>query len=237
MRPLSPNRAGRLLAVLALAAQGSTPAQDFAAVPGGSFTSALSKGPATIAPFAMRVEPVTRGEFAHFTAAHPQWQAGRVDTIFADSSYLQGGPQDPAAASRPVTSVSWFAASAYCESEGGRLPSWLEWEYVAAADETRRDARSDPQWHARILSWYAVPASQAPRAVGGSANAYGIRDLHGLIWEWVDDFNALLVDADSRNDGDADTLRFCGAGALSIQDRENYAVMMHVALLSSLQAS
>ena len=28
--------------------------------------------------------------------------------------------------------------------------------------------------------------------------------LHGLIWEWVDDFNALLVDGDSRKDGDPD---------------------------------
>jgi formylglycine-generating enzyme required for sulfatase activity len=56
------------------------------------------------------------------------------------------------------------------------------------------------------------------------------------VWEWVEDFNALLVSADSREQGDPDQLKFCGAGALSIQDRSNYAVAMRVAFLSALQA-
>jgi formylglycine-generating enzyme required for sulfatase activity len=46
----------------------------------------------------------------------------------------------------------------------------------------------------------------------------------------------LLVDSDARNQGDPDTTRFCGAGALSMDDRDNYAVLMRVALLSSLEA-
>jgi formylglycine-generating enzyme required for sulfatase activity len=64
-----------------------------------------------------------------------------------------------------------------------------------------------------------------------------VRDLHGVVWEWVDDFNALLVDGDSRTGKDPDKLKFCGAGAINLQDRENYAVLMRVALLSSLNAS
>ena len=60
--------------------------------------------------------------------------------------------------------------------------------------------------------------------------------MQGLVWEWVEDFNALMVGADSREQGDPDLLKFCGSGALSIQDRENYAVAMRVAFLSSLQA-
>src|SRR4029077_8665004 len=133
--------------------------------------------------------------------------------------------------------VSWFAAQAYCEGEGGRLPSWSEWEYVAAADATRRDARDDPVWLARILGWYARPANVALPWVGGPANVYGVRDVHGVVWEWVDDFNALLVDGDSRSGDDPDKLKFCGAGAINLQERENYAVLMRVALLSSLRAS
>jgi formylglycine-generating enzyme required for sulfatase activity len=68
-------------------------------------------------------------------------------------------------------------------------------------------------------------------------NAYGIQDLHGLVWDWVDDASALLVTSDNREQGAADKLRFCGAAALSTDDRENYATLMRVALLSSVQAS
>ena len=63
---------------------------------------------------------------------------------------------------------------------------------------------------------------------------YGVRDLHGLVWEWTDDYSSLLVDADNRTQGDPDAARFCGAGAISMNDRDNYAVLMRVAMLSSL---
>ena len=41
---------------------------------------------------------------------------------------------------------------------------------------------------------------------------------------------------DNRRAGDGNNTKFCGAGALSTNDPENYAVMMRVAMLSSLQA-
>ena len=63
-----------------------------------------------------------------------------------------------------------------------------------------------------------------------------MQDLHGLVWEWTDDFSSLLVAVDNRNQGDPDNTRFCGAGALSMDDRDNYAVLMRVAMLSSLNA-
>ena len=59
---------------------------------------------------------------------------------------------------QPVTRVSWFAARAYCEAAGARLPTWYEWEFAAAADEHRPDARSDPDWREKILDWYGQPA-------------------------------------------------------------------------------
>jgi formylglycine-generating enzyme required for sulfatase activity len=138
---------------------------------------------------------------------------------------------------QPVTRVSWFAAQAYCESEGARLPTWYEWEYAAAADRTRRDARADPAWRESILGWYARPSNVALPVVGGVANAYGVRDMNGLVWEWVDDFNALMVASDSRQQGDPDLLKFCGAGAISMQEKDNYAVLMRIAMLSALKAA
>jgi len=215
-------------------------------IPAGTLASVLARDaqqqPQAIAAFAMRATPVTVGELQRFVVAQPQWQRGRVATVFADADYLSGWrdpvtPGDGWRADQPATGLSWFAAQAFCESEGGRLPSWPEWEYVAAADETRVDARADPAWRARILAWYSRPATQALPAVGGPPNAYGVRDLHGLVWEWVDDFNALLVNPDSRSADDPDKLQFCGAGAIDLQQRENYAVLMRVALLSSLDAS
>lgn len=223
-----------LSALLALTAG----AAEYVAVPGGTLISALArdadKGPVVLAPFAMRTTPVTRQEFTRFIAQHPEWQRGRVPRTFADATYLQDG--DAAGPNSAVVQVSWFAAQAYCETENARLPTWNEWEYTAAADVSRRDARQDPAWLARILNWYSRPASVRIPDVGGEPNIYGVRDLHGLVWEWVDDFNALLVDADSRSGDDPDKLKFCGAGAINYQDRLNYAVLMRIALLSSLSA-
>ena len=71
----------------------------------------------------------------------------------------------------------------------------------------------------------------------GMPNVHGVQDVHGLVWEWVLDYNALLVSSDSREQGGADRLQFCAEGALSTSDRDNYAVLMRIAFLSSLQAN
>jgi formylglycine-generating enzyme required for sulfatase activity len=152
---------------------------------------------------------------------------------------LWAGPLDPGSKARPaqpVVQVSWFAAQAYCETLDARLPTWSEWEYAAAADATRADARSDPAWRERILAWYSVPSGSALADVGAApADVHGIHDLHGLVWEWVEDHSAMLVSGDNREQGDPELMRFCGAGALSMDDRENYAVLMRVAMLSALE--
>jgi len=238
-----------LLLPVAAALAGGTGSADkaYIAVPGGHFRSALKyedrKNGVRIAPFELMQRPVTNAQFLAFVQAHPQWRRERVASVLADPAYLTqwGGPialGPRALPQQPVTRVSWFAAQAYCQAQDARLPTWNEWEYAAAADETRRDARKDPAWRERILGWYSRPSSgPLPRAGLQAANAYGVQDLHGLVWEWTDDFSSLLVDGDNRNQGDSDKSKFCGAGALSMDDRENYAVLMRVAMLSSLQAA
>lgn len=237
-------RAGLL--ALALIAGGPAAAGDWVRLPGGEFQSVLryedTGGKVVVAPFELQRRPVTNADYAAFVKANPDWARGRAPAVFADRRYLAlwTGPAEPGAEvspRQPVVQVSWFAAQAYCEAQGGRLPTWAEWEYAAAADETRADARSDPRWRERILAWYAAPSSRPLPEVGQApADVHGIQDLHGLVWEWVDDYAAMLVSADNRTQGDPDNLQFCGAGALSMDDRENYAVLMRVAMLSALQA-
>jgi formylglycine-generating enzyme required for sulfatase activity len=213
-------------------------------LPGGTFRSALKYENgriAKIAAFALQKRPVTNGEFLAFVQAHPQWRRDRVATVFADARYLSQWPTSTTlgtvGAAQPVVNVSWFAAQAYCKAQGARLPTWSEWEYVAAADETRRDARGDPAFRERILGWYSRPSSgPLPRAGLQAPDAYGVQDMHGLVWEWTDDFSSLLVSGDARNQGDGNTMKFCGAGSLAMADRENYAVLMRVSMLSSLEA-
>ncbi|MEO7403252.1 MAG: formylglycine-generating enzyme family protein [Burkholderiales bacterium] len=229
---------------------------DYVNLQGGLIRSVLPPdgrdAKAYVAPFRMRAVPVSNAEFLAFVRANPSWQRDRIVRLLALPSYLRhwGGALQLASNTlgpnklnpgsnrpdQPVTQVSWFAADAYCKAEGGRLPTWHEWEF-AAADATRRDAREDPLWRDRILRWYSRPSTDPLPRVGQSPrNIYGVRDLHGVVWEWVDDFNGIMLSGDNREQGDPDLLKFCGAGAASVQDRDNYAVLMRLAMLSSLQA-
>ena len=186
---------------------------------------------------------MTNGEFLQFVLHHEDWRRGNAVALFADGQYLSTWsgpislPPEPGQ-QQPVTQVSWFAANAYCEWKNARLPSWYEWEYIAAANETMADARVLPEWRQNILSWYSRSGGGKIGDIrGGKANYYEVFDTHGLIWEWVDDFNAFLVSGDNREQGGADRLQFCGAGAITMEEKENYATLMRIAMLSALEAS
>jgi formylglycine-generating enzyme len=192
--------------------------------------------------FALDRVPVTNGEFLAFVAAHPKWQRGRVATLFADAGYLAhwASPTslgDGAHGDQPVTGVSWFAARAYCAALGKRLPTENEWELAAAAGAHGPDGRAEPGFRAAILARTTRPAGQALAAVGRDApNFWRVQDLHGLVWEWVLDFNATMITGDSRDGKSAETMRFCGAGAFAGDAKDDYASFMRVAFRSSLEA-
>ncbi len=237
----------KLILLACLISTASLAGGTYVRIPAGEFTSVLkyedNKGKQKVAVFELMKQPVTNAEFLAFVRKNPQWQRGKVPKVFAEPTHYLSHWQAPlilganVKPQQPVTQVSWFAASAFCEAQNARLPTWNEWEYTAAADAKRRDARSDPAWRESILSWYAKPSNTAIADVGKTpANIYGIQDLNGLVWEWTEDYSAMLVSADNRNQSDPDKSKFCGASALSMEDKENYAVMMRVAMLSSLEA-
>jgi formylglycine-generating enzyme required for sulfatase activity len=217
-----------------------------ARVPAASLATILPPAPgvktAAVRTFDMDRTPVTNQDFARFVAAHAQWRRDRVARVFADQGYLRHwhDATTPAAGSgrQPVTHVSWFAANAYCETHGARLPTWHEWELVGAAGTDLADARARPEWRQQVLDWYARPASAPLPEVGrGAPNFYGVNDVHGLVWEWVLDLGSMMVSADNREQGDPDVRRFCGSGAVTMEQKENYAMLMRIATLSSMQAS
>jgi formylglycine-generating enzyme len=232
---------GLSLAAVALLCAGTAAAADnpFVPVPGAELRSAVPLGrqdQVTVPAFLLQRHPVTNAEFLEFVTTQPQWRRGSVPATLAEADYLGhwAGPLDPgprAGPAQPVTRISWFAAEAYCDAEHARLPNWYEWELAAAASTTRRDARADPGWRQQMLEWYAHPiGDHLPAVEQGTADVYGLYDIHGLVWEWVHDFDSLLP-------ADADPERFCGSGAQDLQQKENYPVLMRIALLGSLRAA
>lgn len=178
--------------------------------------------------------PVTVGQFKNFIKNYPKWSRKQVSSLFADEHYLTDLDKTPL--DRPVTYVSWFAARAYCESLGMRLPTVNEWEYMAAASDKAADANRDPHFLKRILEWYGEPKGAGLKKVGSIyKNKYGLWDMHGLIWEWVEDFNSSFVTGESREDGSLNRNLFCGDGGISSGDKENYAAFMRFAFRSGLK--
>jgi len=189
--------------------------------------------------FRLDKTPVTNGQFLAFVSAHPAWRRDRVAGALAEPGYLSRwaapdalGANAPVDA--PVVDVSWFSARAYCAARGMRLPTEAEWERAAAASRDRADGSSDPAWRAELLALYSRPMPARLPDVGTSApNFWGVYDLHGVVWEWVEDFSAAAAAMTSPSA----QLRFCGAGAAGASDATDFPAFQRVALRSSLHAS
>lgn len=188
--------------------------------------------------FRLDTTQVSNGDFLTFTQKAPEWRRDRTPGIFRDGSYLAHWPgpatlgSGDAAADRPVTRVSWYAARAYCQSQEGRLPTMEEWEYVSARLRAV-EGQSDEDYARALFSWYTNPGSGDLKAVGsGPETALGIHDLHGLVLEWVEDYQLLFSNGEKIDllaGSCGDTARFMPefdeahyATFLRYQSRSNY---------------
>jgi formylglycine-generating enzyme len=238
------NAIASILAAVCLIAHGDQ--SGLATVPRGKYVP-LFRGEKdakeiAVAPFQLDERPVTNGDFLAFVRENPKWQRSQVKRLFADERYLTHWAGDldlgNADAAQPVTLVSWFAAKAFAASRGRRLPTIAEWEFAASAGFTVADGAKDPEFRQAVTRWYSTPSPAVlPASGSGRPNTHGIRDLHGLVWEWTSDFNSAIVTGDARGDTGLDRQLFCGAGSLGAKDTANFAAFMRFGMRSSLKAN
>jgi formylglycine-generating enzyme required for sulfatase activity len=192
--------------------------------------------------FYLDASPVTVGEYLEFVRANPKWRRSQVRKLFADEGYLKDWagdltPETNLAMNAPVTSVSWFAAKAFAIWKGKRLPTIAEWEHAAGASATRPDGENDPGFRREVLQWYITPNGLLGQVGQRPANVWGARDLHGLVWEWVLDFNSEMMTGDSRADSAGlERGLFCGSGAQGAKEVGDYPAFMRFGFRSSLEA-
>ena len=106
----------------------------------------------------------------------------------------------------PVTGVSWDEAEAYVSwlsRQSGhyyRLPSASEWEYAARAGTTTVYSWGDKAGENKANCLNCGTPYDGRLAPVGSfeANAWGLHDMHGNVWEWTKD----CIDANSAPPGD-----------------------------------
>ncbi|WP_295384789.1 formylglycine-generating enzyme family protein [uncultured Thiodictyon sp.] len=126
---------------------------------------------------------------------------GRVPVTFADydrfctvAGRARPGDQGWGRGRRPVIKVSWADAVAYCvwltEQTGRtyRLPSEAEWEYACRAGTQTRWSFGDDEQALGDHAWFNGNSGGQTHPVGEKRpNPWGLHDLHGNVWEWVQD--------------------------------------------------
>ncbi|MCX7935529.1 MAG: formylglycine-generating enzyme family protein, partial [Planctomycetota bacterium] len=196
-------------------------AMRLALVPPGEFARATASGNRKrlrlTRPFYLGITEVTRGQFHAFVEATAyQTDAEKQGGAFTLASGKWN--KDPKVNWRalpfaqsddqPAVCISWNDAQAFCawlntleqarpEGMVYRLPTEAEWEYACRCGSDATYASGDGEAALAAVGWYwnnAKPRQTQPVAKL-AANAWGLHDLHGNVWEWcLDKFSKTYLD-------------------------------------------
>src|SRR5262249_14598581 len=183
---------------------------DKASHPGSEFTECANGCPTMIVVPAGRFmmgSPATEKDRApnegpqhQVTIAKP-FAVGRTEVTFAQwDACVAAGACDAARDStwgrgdRPAINVTWDDAERYAAWLSGmtgkayRLLSEAEWEYAARAGSETQFSFGDDDSRLGDYAWYFANSERKSQPVGGkAANAFGLHDMHGNVFEWVED--------------------------------------------------
>lgn len=140
----------------------------------------------------------------------------------------------------PVENVSWKDIGQFIRKlnqktgQSYRLPSEAEWEYAARGGSATDVHLADSPSSLDEQAWYIANSRKTPRPVAGKKpNAFGLHDLYGNVWEWVEDcfhdtYAGLPPDASAWVTGCSTPQRVLRGGswsdeASSLRNRGHYA--------------
>ncbi|MGK7874432.1 MAG: SAV_2336 N-terminal domain-related protein [Xenococcaceae cyanobacterium] len=156
------------------------------AIPGGTFLMGSSEKEEGRYEYESPQHKVTVQPFfmGKFQVTQAQWRA--IASLPKVNLDLKPEPSRFKGDDRPVEQVSWYDAVEFCERlsrETGRsyrLPSEAEWEYACRAGTT-----TPFHFGETITTDLANYDAGETTSVGSfSPNAFGLYDMHGLVWEW-----------------------------------------------------
>jgi len=172
-------------------------------------------------PFRISAHEVTVGRFRSFvqateyrTEAEREGGAWRAGDSLKSPNLTWRNPGFSQTDNHPVVCVSWEDARAFAKWMGARLPTEAEWEYAARAGVSQPKLPGD--W--TETTWYAENSEGGTHPVGQKApNKWGLHDVQGNVWEWVQDWYAPdYYETSPTKDPqgpDTGTLRVCRGGS------------------------
>lgn len=137
-------------------------------------------------PFHIDKYEVTNAQYKKFVEANAQWQKERIPEKYHDGDYLKhwnGNNYLPGKDNHPVVYVSWYAAMAYAEWRGKRLPTEAEWEKAARGGRYGRDYAWGDSLDPDKANYGENTGDTTPIGTY-EANGYGLYDMTGNVWEW-----------------------------------------------------